>query len=239
MSTTVTYKGNTVATVSNATGTLKTAGKYLEGDVILTDVSGGRIWKDENGYVHLSDDGNLVGVEPLTVTENGTYTAPTGKAYSPIFVNAPSGVSNVAIGEFTASTAGTVQEISVNYSGNGWPIMISIYPKDGYFAGTSLYDTDHQYAIVEMSALNYLPELSPTDYPGYGGCLYKSQATGQMVTATRINGARMFGAQTNPTSSADKAVMIRDKNGFAVFVSDTSYGFLSGQTYQYVIVYSS
>ena len=39
MSTTVTYKGDTLATVSNATKTLKTAGKYMEGDVILTDVS--------------------------------------------------------------------------------------------------------------------------------------------------------------------------------------------------------
>ena len=56
-----------------------------------TATRGGRIWKDENGYVHLSDDGNLVGVEPLTVTENGTYTAPTGKAYSPITVDVSGG----------------------------------------------------------------------------------------------------------------------------------------------------
>lgn len=39
MSTTVTYKGDTLTTVNNATKTLKTAGKYMEGDVILTDNS--------------------------------------------------------------------------------------------------------------------------------------------------------------------------------------------------------
>ena len=39
MSTIVTYKGNTLTTVSNNTKTLKTAGKYMEGDVVLTDVS--------------------------------------------------------------------------------------------------------------------------------------------------------------------------------------------------------
>lgn len=39
MSTTVTYKGSTLATVENAAKTLKTAGKYMEGDVTLTDVS--------------------------------------------------------------------------------------------------------------------------------------------------------------------------------------------------------
>ena len=41
MSTTVSYKGNTIATVENDTKTLKTAGKYLEADVVLTDVTSG------------------------------------------------------------------------------------------------------------------------------------------------------------------------------------------------------
>lgn len=41
MSTTVNYKGQTLTTVENATKTLKTAGKYLESDLILTDVTGG------------------------------------------------------------------------------------------------------------------------------------------------------------------------------------------------------
>lgn len=41
MSTTVSYKGNNIATVANNTKTLTTAGKYLEANIILTDVSGG------------------------------------------------------------------------------------------------------------------------------------------------------------------------------------------------------
>ena len=40
MTTTVSYKGNTIATVDNNTKTLTTQGKYLEADVVLTDVSG-------------------------------------------------------------------------------------------------------------------------------------------------------------------------------------------------------
>ena len=39
MSTTVSYKGNTLTTVDNNTKTLETEGKYLEADIILTDVS--------------------------------------------------------------------------------------------------------------------------------------------------------------------------------------------------------
>lgn len=39
MSTTVTYKDNTLTTVNNATKTLKTAGKYMEDDITLVDTS--------------------------------------------------------------------------------------------------------------------------------------------------------------------------------------------------------
>lgn len=48
MSTTVTYKGQTLTTVENATKTLQTAGTWVEGDFTLTDVtaSGGVSWDD-------------------------------------------------------------------------------------------------------------------------------------------------------------------------------------------------
>ena len=96
MSTTVTYKGSTLTTVNNQTRTLKTAGKYMEGDVILTDItesgSGGYVWQDAQGYVHLDDEGTTpITVEPLSVTQNGTYTATTGHAYSPVTVNVSGG----------------------------------------------------------------------------------------------------------------------------------------------------
>lgn len=40
MSTTVTYKGDTIATVENETKTLLTQGKYCDADIVLVDVSG-------------------------------------------------------------------------------------------------------------------------------------------------------------------------------------------------------
>lgn len=42
-------------------------------------------------------------VEPLSVTQNGTYTAPTGKAYSPVTVNVSGGTINVATTTWTNS----------------------------------------------------------------------------------------------------------------------------------------
>lgn len=64
MSTTVTYKGSTLTTVENATKTLVTSGKYMEGDVIITDVTsgGGGTTKVDflTGVVFIDYDGTIV-----------------------------------------------------------------------------------------------------------------------------------------------------------------------------------
>lgn len=86
MSTTVTYKGSTLTTVNNQTRTLKTAGKYMEGDVILVDVTegggsgSGVVWQDAQGYIHLSDEGDItLQTKIVTPTESAqTITADAG-----------------------------------------------------------------------------------------------------------------------------------------------------------------
>lgn len=113
--------------------------------------------------------GSSVTVEPLTVTQNGTQTAPEGKAYSPVTVNVPNSygasdegkvVSNgalVAQTEHAPVTAnGTIDttlnnSVTVNVSGGGalqvkTVILMpgetgSISPDSGY-AGMSRVDYD-------------------------------------------------------------------------------------------------
>ena len=56
----------------------------------------GKVYQDENGYVVLDDDqGTNVDIDALNVTENGTYTASTGHAYSPVSVNVTAPVQSV------------------------------------------------------------------------------------------------------------------------------------------------
>lgn len=200
------------------------------------DKTEGSVYQDQDGYLVVDDSESTAPQGNISITANGTYDV---SDYAGASVSIPVGATNVVLGEFTASTAGSIQEVSVSYSGDGWPVAIFIYPKDGYGTGSTLYDTDHQYAIIEVSAFVYKP-IGSGYSNGYGAYLYKSQATGTMVSGTRINGPNMFGTQNNPTSS-NGCVVVRDKNGFAVGVSSAagSYGFLSGQTYSYVIVYSS
>lgn len=57
-------------------------------------------------------------VEPLSVTTNGTYTAPTGKAYSPVTVNVSGGGGvNVATTTWTNSSTSTVSHQFTGLSG--------------------------------------------------------------------------------------------------------------------------
>lgn len=58
-------------------------------DVIKT--TGFPVPEDMEGKTFAECVSDSIVAEPLAVTENGVYTAPSGKAYSPVTVNVPSG----------------------------------------------------------------------------------------------------------------------------------------------------
>ena len=151
MSTTATYKGNIIATVNNDTKTLKTAGKYMEGDVILTDVS-------ENQAITITDEldanggtirhiNGIVVAGTKTITENGTGIDVT--AYSAVDVSVPS----------SGGTYQTKTNISPTTSSQ------TITPDSGYDALSSVQ-------------INAMPSLTlPTSTSGSATSGYTSKAT--------------------------------------------------------------
>lgn len=121
MSTTVSYKGQTLTTVSNDTKTLLTEGKYLEDDLTLVDVSGGSAV-----------------LTTKNISANGTYNASSDSAdgYSQVNVAVPNTYTNadegkvVSDGALVAQTSDTVttndtydttliNSLTVNVSGGG------------------------------------------------------------------------------------------------------------------------
>lgn len=76
MSTTVSYKGSTLATVSNNTKTLLTEGKYLEDDITITDSTPtlGTKSISSNGTYTASSD-SLGGYSQVSVSVPNTYSA--------------------------------------------------------------------------------------------------------------------------------------------------------------------
>lgn len=97
MSTTVTYKGETLATVSNATKTLTTQGKYLEDNITLTDVSG---------------SAPTLQSKTLNVSSAGTTTVTPDSGYDgldEVEVNVPSGSATTPATSITAPPTLSVQ----------------------------------------------------------------------------------------------------------------------------------
>lgn len=116
----VKYGNTTLIDISNDT---VTATALLEGYtahdnsgalVVGTATGGsgdGYVWQDGNGYVHLSDEeGTQITVDSLSVSAGGTYTAPSGHAYSPVTV--PNGSAATPATSVTANPS-----ISVSSSG--------------------------------------------------------------------------------------------------------------------------
>ena len=72
----------------------------------MIDVLSYILGKESNG-----GGGSSVTVEPLNVTENDTYIAPSGKAYSPVAVNVPTGGIKIADGTFTGNGSNIYQDL--------------------------------------------------------------------------------------------------------------------------------
>lgn len=78
---------------------------------------------------------NLSGitVEPVTFTENGTFTAPSGKAYSPVTVNVADGSSDFSTADVTLNLTATSGEPLIFETPS--KIIVPLMPvlPDGYY----------------------------------------------------------------------------------------------------------
>ena len=113
-----------------------------------------------------------VTVEPLSVTANGTYTAPTGKAYSPVTVNVPSsGGSATAYGWNVVSTGSP----SLYY------LSVDIAPADMTKARNMKrfsVMSENQITVSSLPPLDTYTRISDTEFEFY-------MEGGSVVTYTR------------------------------------------------------
>lgn len=71
MSSTITYKGSTLTIVNNTTRTLLTSGKWMEADLVITDVTSG-------GSVTITDEANATGTTCIITTGQTPTPTPSG-----------------------------------------------------------------------------------------------------------------------------------------------------------------
>lgn len=188
-----------------------------------------------------------------SITANGTGISVSG--YSAVDVNVSGGgggASNVVSGSFIAlsSEKGTAKEITLDYSGNGYPIIINIFPSEGsYNSGGDLYNTLQRYVIVTSTVTKSYMTGTYAE-PHFGGQAnydyaliigrYKSSATTAYSVATGAsNDASIYYNQNANGDSYSEAVRIKSTTKLSVFIANTSYGFKDGIEYSYVVFYSS
>lgn len=129
MSTTVTYKGQTIATVDNDTKTLTTAGKWVEGDISLTDTS-----------VHPSGT--------QTYTANGTYDV-TALAQAVVDVSG-------GTGEWTSIGVANASEPNGAITINGAIAAYGLYGRTGItsISGVTAIGTYGLYGCTSLASVD-------------------------------------------------------------------------------------
>lgn len=248
----VVYGTSTIIDISDTTATadkvLQGYDFYDAGGVKQTGTAAGggsiSIYQDQDGYVVLDDEaGSTVAVTPLSVTSSGTYTAPSGVAYSPITVSV-SGASNIVTGTFKGTTTGAAMDITLNYSGSGYPVAVAIYPTAGYGSDTDFYSTLQIYAFVMYSAVKRTHDIPTYATSGDNNAVftaraYKSSSTTASSISVGSAGNVVVFSGSNANSSVNTVVTFKNNTTMSVFIASNSYGFAANVEYTYWVLYSS
>lgn len=162
------------------------------------------------------------------------------------------GASNVIMGTFTtSSTAGSVQTITLPYSGTGYPVSILIYVAGGVYNNTSSGNTEwynkiQRYAIglwgCVKSRTTEAPGYTTSGAANYGTtfAIYKSStSSATSYTRTSAMNTNTY-SSSNAANSAALAVRMKgNSHTLTVYVASTSYGLMADTEYEYQIIYSS
>lgn len=161
MSSTVTYKGSTLTTANNQTRTLETAGKYLEDDITIVDVT--TAVNNQNKTVSptesqqsISADSGYTGLGTVTVNaisssyigSGVTQRSSSDLTVSGATVTAPSGYYSSSASESVASgTEGTPTATKGTVSNHSVSVTPSVTNTAGYISGGT-----HNGTAVSVSA---------------------------------------------------------------------------------------
>lgn len=165
MATTIKYKGTTIGTADNNTKTLKTAGKYMEADVILTDVTSGASAPNLQAKTNITPS-----TSSQTITPDNGYDG-----LSSVQINAmpPGAVTSPATISGTAATLSTgTNTITLNKTISNTPNVTNA----GYISSGTAGNT-----IVSLTA-DVTTKAAATITPG---TLNQTIASGTYLTGTQ------------------------------------------------------
>lgn len=200
--------------------------------------------------------GGSANIQSLSVTQNGTYTASGGvDGYSPVTVNVSGGASNIITGELTTgSTAGATETKSISYSGNGYPVALLMYIKNGMYNDTSTGDTNwYNSTMLYAAGAITLVKCNTTTTPTYSGNSAENTATVAWTGKNNSSSPTSYGRFGSPNSAvylSNPGSYLGTANGIVAITNNTtiqykvadgstsSRGLLASTTYTYWAIYS-
>ena len=192
----------------------------------------------------------IIGMDlaPLNVTQNGTYTASTYdiSGFNTVNVNVPTGggASNFVTGTFTTGSSAGHTEITIPYSGSGYPVMCVVVVDGGaYVSGTTWYTSSQRYAIGQWTMTKSNMSTVPT-YGTSGGAnqgvttwIYKNTSSTSYSRSSAMT-SNVF-SSSNASNTGPLCVRFTGNKTLSYYVNTSSYGLHPNITYRYYIVYSS
>lgn len=217
-----------------------------DGDIQPADVTQGKIGYAQGQRVVGTATPSTPTIQSLSVTENGTYTAPSGvDGYSPVTVSVSGGggASNVVSGEFNKTEVGSY-DIDLPYTGNGYPVAVVVYPTGGSAAADIT-------ALNRSSAITLL--LVVKSYAGQAPS-YDGTTTGGINSATMLYRCKGSSAtkysqgavsntpysQSSATQGSGTYLTIKSATRISICISAASaFGFAPNIDYTYHIIYTT
>lgn len=183
-----------------------------------------------------------------TAIENKGVTVPSATkldGYASL-IDSISGSSNIVQGEFTTGSSSGYHNITLPYTGNGYPIACIVVVKGGAYNSSvsPWYSAIQRYAVGQWTMSKSVMDSTPTyttsgtQNQGVTTAIYKN-STSSATSYTRTSGmnTNVF-SSSNASNSAVLCVRFKSNSTLSYYVNTSSYGLLPEQEYQYFIIYS-
>lgn len=156
------------------------------------------------------------------------------------------GASNIVMGEFTTPSSAGYTNISIPYTGSGYPIAAMVFVKGGAYnsANTEWYNSVQRYAVGQWTMHKSVQTSTPTygtsgtQNQGVTTAIYKnSTSTSTTYTRTSAMNTNVF-SSSNASNSALNVCKLKSGNVLSYYTNTSSYGLLPDLEYTYIIIYS-
>lgn len=196
--------------------------------------------------------GNAIFADPSVVTAvaadvaSGKYFLDSSGVLTQGTASGGGGASNVVTGTFKGTTTGAAMDVTLNYSGSGYPVAFHIYPTGGIWGNGSYYDLIQRYAIGWYAGIKMEVGTTPTYPTNQTGnenqmlvaYYYKSSSSSATSFAGATNTSYIY-RNSNATSGSTNAIRFKSATSMTVYIASTGYGFPANIEYTYQIIYSS